>query len=195
MSDSGRSLLAGLPTMAPVTDLHRDEIVKGAFQHREALLSYAFALLRDWVRAEDVVQDAFIVVMNKWSEFRPGTSLFLWVRQIVHFKTLEAARAKKMSPVEEELLSRVAASMQRGLDEKIANLQRLRRQALQRCMALLDARSADLLAGFYTESRSCESLAQLQRRSVNAVRLSLSRLRKQLHDCVLRQMPALEGRG
>ena len=181
--------------MASVTDLHRDEIVKGAFQHREALLSYAFALLRDWVRAEDVVQDAFIVVMNKWPEFRPGTSLFLWVRQIVHFKALEAARARKMSPVEEELLSRVAASMQRGLDEKIANLQRLRRQALQRCMAHLDARSAGLLSGFYTESLSCESLAQLQRRSVNAVRLSLSRLRKQLHDCVLRQMPALESRG
>jgi RNA polymerase sigma-70 factor (ECF subfamily) len=181
--------------MDGMTELHRDEIVKGAFQHREALLSYAFALLRDWVKAEDVIQDAFIVVMNKWAEFRPGTSLFLWVRQIVHFKALEAARARKMSPVEEELLSRVAASMQRGLDEQIANLQRLRRQALQRCMAHLDARSAGLLSGFYTQSMSCENLAQLQRRSVNAVRLSLSRLRKQLHDCVLRQMPALEARG
>jgi RNA polymerase sigma-70 factor, ECF subfamily len=181
--------------MDAMTELHRDEIVKGAFQHRDALLSYAFALLRDWVKAEDVVQDAFIVVMNKWSEFRPGTSLFLWVRQIVHFKALEAARARKMSPVEEELLSRVAASMQRGVDEQIANLQRLRRQALQRCMSHLDAKSAGLLSGFYTQSMSCENLAQLQRRSVNAVRLSLSRLRKQLHDCVLRHMPALEARG
>jgi len=173
----------------------RDEVVKGAFQHREALLSYAFALLRDWVKAEDVVQDAFIVVMNKWSEFRPGTSLFLWVRQIVHFKALEAARVRQMSPVEEELLSRVAASMQRGLDEEIAHRQRLRRQALQRCMSHLDAKSAGLLAGFYTESLSCESLAQAQRRSVNAIRLALSRLRKQLHDCVLKQLPALEARG
>ena len=181
--------------MATMTDLHRDEIVKGAFQHREALLSFAFALLRDWVKAEDVVQDAFIVVMNKAAEFRPGTSLFLWVRQIVHFKALEAARAKKMSPVEEELLARVAASMERGLDEQIAQIQRLRRQALQRCMAHLDARSAGLLSGFYTQSMSCESLALVQRRSVNAVRLSLSRLRKQLHDCVLRRMPMLEARG
>jgi len=178
-----------------MTEIGRDGVVKGAFQHRDALLSYAFALLRDWVKAEDVVQDAFIVVMNKWAEFRPGTSLFLWVRQIVHFKALEAARARRMSPVEEELLARVAASMQRGLDEEIAHRQLLRRQALQRCMAHLDARSAGLLAGFYTESLSCESLAQLHRRSVNAVRLALSRLRKQLHDCVLRQMPAMEGRG
>jgi len=175
--------------------MNRDLVVKGAFQHREALLSYAFALVRDWVKAEDIVQDAFIVVMNKWTEFRPGSSLFLWVRQIVHFKALEAARAKKRSAVEDELLARVAAAMERGLDEEIAARQRLRRQALQRCMSHLDPKSAGLLSGFYTQSLSCESLAQLQHRSVNAVRLALSRLRKQLHDCVLRQMPALEGRG
>jgi len=181
--------------MSAMTGASRDEVVKGAFQHRDALLSYAFALLRDWVKAEDVVQDAFIVVMNKWAEFRAGTSLFLWVRQIVHFKVLEAARAKKMSPVEEELLAKVAASMQRGLDEQIADLQRLKSQALQRCMSQLDPRSAGLLSGFYAESMSCESLAQLHKRSVNAVRLSLSRLRKQLHDCVARRLPAMEARG
>jgi len=60
-------------------------------------------------------------------------------------------------------------------------------------MSHLDARSAGLLSGFYAESLSCENLAQLQRRSVNAVRLSLSRLRKQLQDCVARQMLASEG--
>ncbi len=173
----------------------RDEVVKAAFQHRDALMAYAFALLRDWVKAEDVVQDAYIVVMNKWSDFKPGTSLFLWLRQIVHFKALEAARARKMSPLEEELLSRVAASMDRALDEEISHRQLLRRQALQRCMSNLDARSAGLLSGFYAESRSCESLAAGQKRSVNAVRLALSRLRRQLHDCVARQMPALEAHG
>lgn len=178
-----------------MTDLGRDDVVKGAFQHREALLSHAFALVRDWVKAEDVVQDAFIVVMNKWADFRPGSSLFHWVRQIVHYKALEAARARRLSPVEEDLLARVAASMDRGLDDEIADRLRLRRQALQRCMSHLDARSAGLLAGFYTEAQSCESLAQSQRRSVNAVRLALSRLRKQLQECVSRQLPATEARG
>jgi RNA polymerase sigma-70 factor, ECF subfamily len=184
-----------MPGMPTIGAMNRDEVVKGAFQYREALLSYAFALLRDWVRAEDVVQDAFIVVMNKWAEFKPGTSLFLWVRQIVHYKVLEAARARKMSPVEEDLLAKVAASMQRGLDEEIADFQQLKSQALQQCMSHLDSRSAGLLSGFYTESMSCESLAQIHKRSVNAVRLSLSRLRKQLHDCVARRLPAMEARG
>jgi RNA polymerase sigma-70 factor (ECF subfamily) len=174
----------------------RDEIVKTAFHYRDALMTYAFAMLRDWSRAEDVVQDAFIVVMNKWTEFRPGTSVFLWTRQIVHLKALEAirSRSRKMSPLEEELLTRVASAMESHLDEAIAERQRTMRQALQRCMSGLNRRAAGLLAGFYSESQSCETLAQHQRRSVNAIRLSLSRLRKQLQLCVSKQLPLLEGR-
>lgn len=175
----------------------RDEVVKAAFRHRDGLMSYAFALMRDWARAEDAVQDAFIVVMNKWADFREGTSVFFWVRQIVHHKCLEAirARGRKLSPLEEELLSKVAASVQTHLDETIAERQRLMRLALQRCMSGLNRRSVGLLSGFYAESHTCEELAQSQRRSVNAVRLTLSRVRKQLQDCVARQLPALEARG
>ena len=177
--------------------MKRDEIVKAAFQYRDALMSYAFALLREWSRAEDAVQDAFIVVMNKWSEFREGTSVYLWVRQIVHNKALEAlrARGRKMSALEEELLDRVAASVRTHLDEAIADRQRLMRQALQRCMSGLNRRTVGLLAGFYAEAQSCEALAHHQKRTVNAVRLALSRVRKQLQDCVTRQMPLLEARG
>lgn len=176
--------------------MSRDEIVKTAFHYRDALMSYACAMLRDWSRAEDVVQDAFIVVMNKWTEFRPGTSVFLWTRQIVHLKALEAirARGKKTSPLEEEVLARVASSMETHLDEAIAERQRQMRSALQRCMSHLNRRAVGLLSGFYSESKSCETLAQLQKRSVNAIRLSLSRLRKHLQVCVTRQLPLLEGR-
>ncbi len=175
----------------------RDEVVKAAFQHRDALLGYAFALLRDWTVAEDVVQDSIIVVMNKWSDFRPGTSVFQWVRQIVHFKTQEAirARARKASPLEEELLAQVASTVERYLDEELADRQTLMRQALQRCMSVLNPRAVGILAGFYAHRESCEAIAQSQGRSANAVRLSLSRLRKQLHDCMTRQLPLLEARG
>ena len=58
----------------------------------------------------------------------------------------------------------------------------------------LDA-AVGILAGFYGRSETCEAIAQDQNRSVNAIRLSLSRLRKQLHDCMSRQLPLLEARG
>jgi hypothetical protein len=51
-------------------------------------------------------------------------------------------------------------------------------------MARLEPDSLDLLLGFYRERLSCEQLAGLRSRSVNAIRLSLSRLRAKLRDCV-----------
>ncbi len=175
----------------------RDDIVKAAFRHRDALLSQAFVMLRDWAVAEDVVQDAFIVVMNKWPEFRPGTSVFLWVRQIVHLKSLEAlrSRARRFSPLEEELLEQVASCVRDHLGEEAAERQRVRREALQRCMAGLSERCLRLLSGFYADEQSCEAMGEEQNRSANAVRLALSRLRKQLQDCVSRQLPILEAKG
>lgn len=115
--------------MAAVT---RDEVVKSAFQLRDALLGHAFALLRDWTLAEDALQDAFLVVMNKWAEFRPGTSLFHWVRQIVRFKAQEILRARGRAPsrLEGELLDRVASVLEEHVDEEMARRQTLLRRAL-----------------------------------------------------------------
>jgi RNA polymerase sigma-70 factor (ECF subfamily) len=172
----------------------RDEIVKGAFQYRDALMSYAFAHLRDWSRAEDVVQDAYIIVMNQWDDFREGTSLYYWVRQIVFNKSMEAvrARSRERSGMDETVLSLVSDVIGKYFDEREADRQSVMRRALERCMERLDRRSVTLLKGFYARSLSCESLANLQKRSVNAIRLALSRLRKQLHECMIRRIPVLE---
>jgi RNA polymerase sigma-70 factor (ECF subfamily) len=175
-------------------NVKRDRIVKEAFKFREAFMSYSFAILRDWSRAEDVVQDAYIIVMNQWDDFTEGTSLYYWVRQIVHNKSMEAlrARAREVSGMDEPLLSIVADVVGKFFDEREADRQRVMRRALQQCMSRLDRRSVGLLKGFYYRSMSCESIANVQKRSVNAIRLALSRLRRQLGECIARRMPALE---
>ena len=171
--------------MEPASD-PRDELVKAAFRYRNALVSYAFGMVRDWSLAQDIVQDAFIVVMNKWENFRPGTSVFSWVRQIVYFKTMEAlrARSREIPAVDEELQSLVNETLHSHLDDRAAEHQNRMGKALQECMTQLSARNIRLLAGFYSEAKSCESLASMFNRSVEAVRMLLSRVRKQLRDCM-----------
>jgi RNA polymerase sigma-70 factor (ECF subfamily) len=174
----------------------RDDVVKAAFQHRDALKGYALALLRDWSLAEDVVQDAFIVVMNKWENYRPGSSVFPWVRQIVHLKALEALRARRpAASIDPGLLDRVAATLQERLDEEAAGRQKAMREALQHCMSSLNRKAIGILAGFYAGSKSCEDIASAQNSSVNSVRITLSRVRKQLHECMVRRLSSQEARG
>ncbi|HVR87859.1 MAG TPA: sigma-70 family RNA polymerase sigma factor, partial [Planctomycetota bacterium] len=93
----------------------RDSLIKSAFRYQEALQAFAFGLLRDWALAEDVVQDAFIIVMNQWEDYEPGTSLFSWIRQIVHHKAMEArrSRTRQLQLSDGALFARIGAALDR----------------------------------------------------------------------------------
>ena len=81
-------------------------VVKQAFQCREALEVYAFGMLRDRTEAEDVVQDAFLVVMEKYEAFQEGTPMMAWTRSIVRYKVLQALdRRKHRTKVIDRLLT------------------------------------------------------------------------------------------
>jgi len=170
----------------------RDDVVKAAFQYRDALLSYSYAMLRSWTLAEDVVQEAYLVVMNKWQDLKDEGGIFLWVRQIVHFKTLEAirARGRETSTPDQELLDLVEQAVKENLDDHYAERQRMMSTSLRTCMSRLNTFNVDLLAGFYWKQESCETLADRHGRSVNAIRLMLSRLRDKLRTCLSKRLEA-----
>jgi RNA polymerase sigma-70 factor (ECF subfamily) len=179
-----------MSAQAGVDAARRDEVVKTAFKYRDALLGYAYSMLRSWTLAEDVVQESFLVVMNKWQDLKDDAGIFLWVRQIVHFKTLEAIRARGRETMlpDEELLGLVEQAVSENLDEAMAERQRVLGVSLRECMSRLNRFSVSLLAGFYWRQESCEALAEEHGRSINAVRLMLSRLREKLRTCLSKRL-------
>src|SRR3954470_17970800 len=128
----------------------RDEVLRSALRHRDALLARAYAVLLDWAAAEDVVQDALVVAMAKWEEFAGG-SISAWVGRIVQLKSLEALRARRRErPIDRpDLRGAVDLALDESLDDDGAETLALRREALAACMRRLDPTSLDLLAGFY----------------------------------------------
>ena len=181
---------ATAPPSAAEQARRRDDIVKSAFQYRDALLGYAYAMLRNWTLAEDVVQEAFLVVMNKWQDLKDEQGIFLWVRQIVHFKTLEAirSRGRETAIPDQDLLDLVEKSVLENLDEQTAERQRIMSLSLRECMSRLNQFSVGILAGFYWNQESCETIAERHGRSVNAIRLMLSRLRDKLRSCLSKRL-------
>jgi RNA polymerase sigma-70 factor (ECF subfamily) len=170
-----------------------EDLLRSAFKYQDALVSYAFALLQDWALAQDAVQEAFIVLQRKHPEFNPGANVFTWVRQMVRFEALNIIRSRQREAcfVDEELFALVDEQFERHLDEATSAMES-RKAALQHCMSRLDAESVSLLLGFYKDALSCEKLSELHRKSVNAVRLSLSRIRAKLRDCVRARLAIAE---
>lgn len=173
-----------------------EDLLRTAFKYQDALVSYAYALLQDWGLAQDAVQEAFIVLQKKHAEFNPGANVYTWTRQIVRFEALNLLRSRQNEScfVDEELFSLVEQQFEKHLDLEAVGRLELRKSALQYCLARLDGQSLSLLLGFYKDAMPCERLAALHRRSVNAIRLALSRIRSKLRDCVRHRLALAEVR-
>jgi len=173
-----------------------EDLLRAAFKYQDALTSHAYALLRDWALAQDAVQETFIVLQKKHADFRPGANVFTWARQILRFEALKIIRARGREAylVDEELFALIEARFEEHLDaDAVARLEQ-QKGALQHCMSRLDNDSIDLLLGFYRERLRCEDMASARRRSVNAIRLALSRTRARLRDCVRSRLALMEVR-
>lgn len=171
-----------------------DDLLRAAFKYQDALTSYAFALLQDWALAQDAVQETFIVLQKKHAEFRPGANVFTWARQILRYEALNIlrARGRESCVMDEELFALIDARFEEHMNaDALARLEQ-QKSALQQCMGRLDNESLDLLLGFYRERLSCEELAGARRRSVNAIRLALSRTRARLRECARARLALME---
>src|ERR1700757_3632998 len=64
-------------------------------QHTAALRGFVHALMPDFARADDVVQETFLTATKKAADFEPGTNFLGWVCSIARFKVLEAGRKQQ----------------------------------------------------------------------------------------------------
>ncbi|HWN96700.1 MAG TPA: sigma-70 family RNA polymerase sigma factor [Methylomirabilota bacterium] len=174
--------------------LSAEDLLRAAFKYQDALTSYAYALLQDWPLAQDAVQETFIVLQKKHAQFRPGANVFTWARQMVRFEALNLlrARGRESCVIDEQLFALVDAQFDEHFDADALARMEQQKAALQHCMTRLERGSLDLLLGFYKDRLSCDQLAGARRRSVNAIRLSLSRIRGKLRDCMRHRLALAE---
>ncbi len=164
----------------------RDQVVREAFQYREALKIYAFGMLRDWTVAEDVVQDTFIIVMKKYKTFQAGSSMLAWTRSILRLKVLQHLDREKrrQSTLDNVLFEAVDAALS-NIDEKTYREEfRKCYLPLKDCLSRISSRSHKLLTNVYAGKMSYEKTAESLGMTVEAVRKNLYRTKQQVRLCL-----------
>ena len=164
----------------------KDRVVHAAFGCRTELLAYARSLLGNFAAAEDAVQEAMIVVMNKYDQFQEGTSILAWCRSIVRLEVLRAKRRyhQDMSLAQRLLDDAIDAAfdefqIQRRPDESTS-----RRNAIQHCLKKITDRGRAVLKSRFTDELGYKQIGDQLGMTVEAVRKALFRTKKQLHSCV-----------
>ncbi len=165
---------------------HRERVLRAAFDLRADLLAYARSLLGNYAAAEDVVQEAFLVVVKKHANFDEGTSLLAWCRSIVR---IEVLRAKDRYHRERSLVERVLDdAIDATFDEFQVSRSRdesdQRRDALEHCVERLSERGKRVLQARVADDLGYPQIGERLGMSVEAVRKALFRAKKQVRDCV-----------
>ena len=165
-------------------------LVHGLFvQNMMAVRGYVLALMPDFSRADDIVQETFITATAKAAEFQEGTNFKAWIFAIARFKVLEALRERGcgrvvLTPEVIEALS-VEDLAEAGVEEYL--------EALTACLKRLAPQAHRVIEFRYQNAHRPPEIARLMGWTLNSVNVALARARSTLRSCVeaaLKQKPA-----
>lgn len=150
-------------------------------QHQGRLFGYILTLSADPDAANDILQEANVVLWKQWRQFQPGSNFKAWSFRIAHFQFM-AYRQRQLRDktlFSDDLLS-ILASEAKEVDERHEE----RAAALERCLEQMPSRSREAIRLRYAEELKVPDMAQKLRRNPNAVYQILFRARQWLIECV-----------
>ncbi len=163
-------------TTRPVPELLREE--------SRRLVGFLTLLTGDRRQADDLFQDTCVEALRHQDRFQPGTDFGAWVRTIARYQVLRhwrASRRNRFVPFSADMMERLSVVW---AEEPDAGPEDARRSALQACLGQLGSRHREVLAWRYERRWKQPRIAEEIGRSVEAVKMLLSRLRKKLRLCV-----------
>jgi RNA polymerase sigma-70 factor (ECF subfamily) len=150
-------------------------------QHQGRLYGYVLTLSADPDAANDVLQEANIVLWKQWRQFQPGSNFTAWAFRIAHFQFM-AYRQRQLRDktlFSDDLLATLASEA-RDVDERHAE----RAAALERCLERMPARSREAIRLRYADELKVTDMVEILHRNANAVYQILFRARQWLIECV-----------
>jgi RNA polymerase sigma-70 factor (ECF subfamily) len=168
------------------SDDKKDRVMKAALDCRTELIAYARSLLGNYAAADDVLQEALLVVFKKFDQFQEGTSMLAWCRSIVR---IEVLRAKQRHQGERTLAERL---LDDAIDAAFDEFQTARRQddaeswrdALRGCLERVPQLGQSVLRARFADELSYQQTGERLGMTIEAVRKALFRLKRQVRSCV-----------
>lgn len=145
------------------------------------LALHTLALVGNEADAEDILQQSKLVMWRSFEQFTPGTNFGAWARKIILHQVLNFRRKKKRDRLwfNDDILALVADELEEA-DEALERQQ----AALRDCVNKLPPDHREILQQRYFGNQSIADIAASVQRTEGALYRLLSRIRKNLHDCI-----------
>ena len=151
------------------------------------LRAFIGAVVRDPTLEEDIFQEISLTLWKNFDKFDATRSFGAWARGVAATKIKEDRRLRARAP--QAFPPEVIEVVARGFSADEPNGSWLEREnALRTCLQKLPENASKLITGRYGEDKSIESISTEFCLSAEAIYQALSRLRKQLRDCIHRRL-------
>jgi RNA polymerase sigma-70 factor (ECF subfamily) len=153
------------------------------------LNGYILSMVPDFHEAEDILQDVAEVLIKRFEDYDPERPFTAWALGVARNRILATRRAHATSRIRysEELIEAVGTAY-----EELAPELSARAQALRECMRKIRGRSLQVVNLRYGSSLSSADVAKQTGIPDGTIRSVLSRIRRQLSECVSRTLRAVE---
>jgi RNA polymerase sigma-70 factor (ECF subfamily) len=157
-------------------------------EHERRLAIYVTGLVACPQDSQDVLQEGKIVMWRQFHQFELGTNFAAWARKILFYQILAFRRRSKRDRT--EVLSERILEVLNEESESAIREQRWekREKALQKCVTKLSGEHREILEMRYRDEASIEGISRRTERTEGAVYRLLSRLRKNLYECVEKEL-------
>ena len=151
---------------------------------RDDLLGFIYAIVPSRPKAEDIFQEASLVLWRRFDTFEKGTNFKAWARKVIYNKVLNERTRKKHEIVWDPEIFRTLDTAFEEVEEEYSDME----DALERCMEVLSKVNRKLIRLRYFEERSYREIARCMKRSENGVKVVMQRIRDALETCILRRL-------
>lgn len=161
--------------------LDHETILKHLFEARQRLSATAWLIVRDAQATEDLFQNVALKAVTKNVSFEHEGALLSWAMVSIKREGIDWLRKRKPESLglEPEVLDLISQEWSAHPQSEGQHM-----EALRECLESMPEKSRQLLRLRYFDGYSCDEVARLVGASLDAVYQRLSRLHRQLKQCV-----------
>lgn len=168
--------------------LDSNTIVQVLLRERLRVAASVLAIVRDVHAADDVFQQVVLQALQSREQFRDADHLMAWVLRAARHRAIDLIQKRGARCLDESVLELLEDQWSTVPADAVT----LRVEALQGCMEKLPEPARRLLRLRYEDGLRCNAVAARLKRSVDAVYQNLSRIHRQLRECIERRLKAAD---
>lgn len=166
--------------------LDHSHLVQALVADRARLLAYILSILSDEHAAEDVYQEVCTLALEKRDQIRDADHLGAWLRVTARHRSLKAVERLKRGPsvLDDKMLDLLEPHW-----DSLAHLESSHMvDALRGCMKQLTPHARQLVQLRYGQGIASSGIAQKLSRPLNTVYVAMTRIHKQLGECIRKRL-------